>query len=68
VREGAAVLIADRDLTAERLAAQLRELCAGRGKLLAMAERARLVARPRAAEELAALCLEELGVEQREAA
>ena len=53
VREGAAVLIADRDLTAERLAAELQGLCAGRGKLLAMAERARLVARPRAAEELA---------------
>ena len=60
VREGAAVLIADRDLTAERLAATLRELCTGRGKLLAMAERARLVARPRAAEELAAACLETL--------
>jgi UDP-N-acetylglucosamine--N-acetylmuramyl-(pentapeptide) pyrophosphoryl-undecaprenol N-acetylglucosamine transferase len=60
VREGAAVLIADRDLTAERLAAELKELCAGRGKLLAMAERARLVARPRAAEELASVCLEQL--------
>ena len=60
VREGAAVLIADRDLTAERLAAELKELCAGRGKLLAMAERARLVAKPRAAEELAAVCLEQL--------
>ena len=66
VREGAAVLIADRDLTAERLTATLRELCAGRGKLLAMAERARLVARPRAAEELAAACLAQLA--QREAA
>jgi UDP-N-acetylglucosamine--N-acetylmuramyl-(pentapeptide) pyrophosphoryl-undecaprenol N-acetylglucosamine transferase len=60
VREGAAVLIADRDLTPERLAAELKELCAGRGKLLAMAERARLVAKPRAAEELAAACLEQL--------
>jgi UDP-N-acetylglucosamine--N-acetylmuramyl-(pentapeptide) pyrophosphoryl-undecaprenol N-acetylglucosamine transferase len=60
VREGAAVLIADRDLTAERLADTLRELCTGRGRLLAMAERARLVARPRAAEELAAACLEQL--------
>jgi UDP-N-acetylglucosamine--N-acetylmuramyl-(pentapeptide) pyrophosphoryl-undecaprenol N-acetylglucosamine transferase len=68
VREGAAVLIADRDLTAERLAATLQELCSGRGKLLAMAERARLVARPRAAEELAAICLEELVHGQREAA
>jgi len=60
VREGAAVLIADRDLTADRLARELRTLCDGRGKLLAMAERARLVARPRAAEELAAACLEQL--------
>jgi UDP-N-acetylglucosamine--N-acetylmuramyl-(pentapeptide) pyrophosphoryl-undecaprenol N-acetylglucosamine transferase len=68
VREGAAVLIADRDLTAERLAATLRELCAGRGKLLAMAERARLVARPRAAEELAAACLAQLAAPAREAA
>jgi len=59
VREGAAVLIADRDLTAERLAAELKVLCQ-RGKLLAMAERARLVAKPRAAEELAAACFEQL--------
>jgi UDP-N-acetylglucosamine--N-acetylmuramyl-(pentapeptide) pyrophosphoryl-undecaprenol N-acetylglucosamine transferase len=61
VREGAAVLIADRDLTADKLAATLRELCAGRGRLLAMAERARQVARPNAAEEMAAVCLEQLG-------
>ena len=66
VREGAAVLIADRDLTAERLADTLRELCSGRAKLLAMAERARLVARPRAAEELAAACIAQLA--QKEAA
>jgi len=57
VREHAAVLIADRDLTAERLAEELKELCAGRGKLLAMAERARQLAKPRATEELAASCL-----------
>jgi UDP-N-acetylglucosamine:LPS N-acetylglucosamine transferase len=60
VREGAAVLIADRDLTPEKLAGTLRELCAGRGKLLAMAERARLVARPQAAQELADICLAQL--------
>jgi UDP-N-acetylglucosamine--N-acetylmuramyl-(pentapeptide) pyrophosphoryl-undecaprenol N-acetylglucosamine transferase len=53
VREGAAVLIADRELTVERLTAELARLCAGRGKLLAMAERARLLARPHAAEALA---------------
>jgi UDP-N-acetylglucosamine--N-acetylmuramyl-(pentapeptide) pyrophosphoryl-undecaprenol N-acetylglucosamine transferase len=58
VREGAAVLISDRELTAERLAEELQRLCAGRGKLLAMAERARLLAKPRAADELAASCLE----------
>ena len=61
VREGAAVLIADRELTVERLADELRRLCAGRGKLLAMAERARLLARPRAAEELAQSCLKLAG-------
>jgi UDP-N-acetylglucosamine--N-acetylmuramyl-(pentapeptide) pyrophosphoryl-undecaprenol N-acetylglucosamine transferase len=58
VREGAAVLISDRELTAERLATELQRLCAGRGKLLAMAERARLLAKPRAAAELAASCLQ----------
>jgi len=58
VSEGAAVLIPDRDLTAERLADELQGLCAGRGKLLAMAERARLLAKPHAAEELAESCIE----------
>lgn len=56
VQEGAAVLIADRDVTAERLAEELQRLCAGRGKLLAMAERARMLAKPKAAEELAESC------------
>jgi UDP-N-acetylglucosamine--N-acetylmuramyl-(pentapeptide) pyrophosphoryl-undecaprenol N-acetylglucosamine transferase len=57
VRAGAALVIADRELTAERLAAELERLCAGRGKLLAMAERARQLATPRAAESLAESCL-----------
>jgi UDP-N-acetylglucosamine--N-acetylmuramyl-(pentapeptide) pyrophosphoryl-undecaprenol N-acetylglucosamine transferase len=57
VRAGAAVVIADRELTAERLAAELERLSGGRGKLLAMAERARQQAMPRAAEELADSCL-----------
>jgi UDP-N-acetylglucosamine:LPS N-acetylglucosamine transferase len=39
------------------LADELRQLCAGRGKLLAMAERARMLAKPHATEELAASCL-----------
>lgn len=60
VREGAAVLVADRELTPHRLAAELKVLCAGRGKLLAMAERARLLARPDAAEQLAAACYEQM--------
>jgi UDP-N-acetylglucosamine--N-acetylmuramyl-(pentapeptide) pyrophosphoryl-undecaprenol N-acetylglucosamine transferase len=57
VAEGAALLVPDRELTAERLADELARLCAGRGRLLAMAERARLLAKPRAAEELADACL-----------
>jgi UDP-N-acetylglucosamine--N-acetylmuramyl-(pentapeptide) pyrophosphoryl-undecaprenol N-acetylglucosamine transferase len=61
VREGAAVLIHDRELTADRLGDELQKLCGGRGKLLAMAERARLLAKPRAAEELAAACIELAG-------
>lgn len=60
VREGAALLIADRDLTPQRLAAELRVLCEGRGKLLAMAERARLLARPDAAEQLAEACYQQM--------
>jgi len=52
------VLIADRDLTAERLSDELQRLCAGRGTLLAMAERARQLAKPQAADELARSCLE----------
>ena len=60
VAEGAAVLIPERELSAERLAAELQTLCAGRGKLLAMAERARLLARPHAAEELAESCLKHI--------
>jgi UDP-N-acetylglucosamine--N-acetylmuramyl-(pentapeptide) pyrophosphoryl-undecaprenol N-acetylglucosamine transferase len=57
VSAGAALLIADRALTAEWLAGELKQLCAGRGRLLAMAERARLLAKPHATHELAASCL-----------
>ena len=38
------MMITERELTAERLAAELIALCAGRGRLLAMAERARALA------------------------
>jgi UDP-N-acetylglucosamine--N-acetylmuramyl-(pentapeptide) pyrophosphoryl-undecaprenol N-acetylglucosamine transferase len=57
VSAGAAVLIAERELTAERLAAELRRLCADRATLLAMAERARALARPQATEALADTCM-----------
>jgi len=76
VNAGAAVLLDERELTAERLAAEIEKLTAGpasdrgrvkpemhrepllpRERLLAMAERARSLALPRAAEELAAACL-----------
>ena len=59
--EGAAILISDRELTAERLATELNTLCAGRGRLIAMAERARLLAQPRATSELAAACVQFAG-------
>jgi UDP-N-acetylglucosamine--N-acetylmuramyl-(pentapeptide) pyrophosphoryl-undecaprenol N-acetylglucosamine transferase len=58
VDAGAAVVIAERELSAERLAAELLRLCPGRGRLLAMAERARALARPRAAHDLAEACAE----------
>jgi len=58
VDAGAAVLIADRELSAERLAAEVRRIAgAGRGPLTHMAERARALARPQAAAELAAVCI-----------
>jgi UDP-N-acetylglucosamine--N-acetylmuramyl-(pentapeptide) pyrophosphoryl-undecaprenol N-acetylglucosamine transferase len=59
--EGAALLISDRELTAERLATELNTLCAGRGRLIAMAERARLLAQPRATADLAAACVQFAG-------
>jgi UDP-N-acetylglucosamine--N-acetylmuramyl-(pentapeptide) pyrophosphoryl-undecaprenol N-acetylglucosamine transferase len=61
VRQGAAVLIPERELTAERLAAELERLCADRSRLIEMAERARALARPEAAEEFAARCVQLLG-------
>ncbi len=61
VNAGAAVLIADRDLTPERLAAELTRLCADRAGLLAMAERARALAQPRATQALTEACLAQAG-------
>jgi UDP-N-acetylglucosamine--N-acetylmuramyl-(pentapeptide) pyrophosphoryl-undecaprenol N-acetylglucosamine transferase len=61
VEEGAALLVAESDLTAENLARELKPLCQGRGRLLALAERARLLARPHATDELVAACLSYAG-------
>jgi len=56
VGEGAAIMIDERALSAEGLADQLVSLCSGRGRLIEMAERARALARPRAAQALADAC------------
>ena len=58
VGEGAAIMIDERLLSAEGLADQLVALCSGRGRLIAMAERARALAKPRAAQVLADACAE----------
>jgi UDP-N-acetylglucosamine--N-acetylmuramyl-(pentapeptide) pyrophosphoryl-undecaprenol N-acetylglucosamine transferase len=57
VDHGAAFLIADRDLTPQRLCVSLRQLCADRVPLLEMAIKARDLAQPRATEALAQACL-----------
>jgi UDP-N-acetylglucosamine--N-acetylmuramyl-(pentapeptide) pyrophosphoryl-undecaprenol N-acetylglucosamine transferase len=57
VDHGAALLIADRDLTPQRLAEALRKLCTDRVPLLEMAIRARELAQPRAAQDLAQACM-----------
>lgn len=58
VREGAALLIPQRQLDPAQLGDLLLELGQDRGRLLDMATAARRVARPDAAERVAALCLE----------
>ncbi|HET6725404.1 MAG TPA: undecaprenyldiphospho-muramoylpentapeptide beta-N-acetylglucosaminyltransferase [Gammaproteobacteria bacterium] len=55
---GAAVIMAQQTLTAEALAAMLRELCSDRPRLQCMAEAARTFARPNAARDLAQACLD----------
>jgi UDP-N-acetylglucosamine--N-acetylmuramyl-(pentapeptide) pyrophosphoryl-undecaprenol N-acetylglucosamine transferase len=57
VTAGAARLVADATLTPEVLVRELRDLGADRIRLLAMAEAARRVARPDAAEQLLDACL-----------
>jgi UDP-N-acetylglucosamine--N-acetylmuramyl-(pentapeptide) pyrophosphoryl-undecaprenol N-acetylglucosamine transferase len=57
VAQGAAILIPERELTAEKLAAELARLAADRKTLLTMAECARRMARPESTAELGAACL-----------
>lgn len=57
VRAGAALLVQERDLSPERLAALIVELGGDRPRLLAMAEAARASGARDAADELADLCL-----------
>jgi UDP-N-acetylglucosamine--N-acetylmuramyl-(pentapeptide) pyrophosphoryl-undecaprenol N-acetylglucosamine transferase len=57
VRAGAALLVQERDLSAERLAALIMELGGDRPRLLAMAEAARTSGARDAANALAELCL-----------
>lgn len=59
VEQGAARLIPQAELTAERLAAELHELLTDRSRLQVMGERARAVARPEAGRVVADICLAE---------
>jgi len=54
---GAGIIVQQRELDEARLASLLRELCAGRERLLAMACAARELARPGAADTVAKICL-----------
>ena len=58
-RDGAALICQQAELTAERLAALLKELLADPGRLLRMAEAARRLAKIDAAEQVAQACLEQ---------
>ena len=58
VDAGAARMIAEAELTAERLASVLGELLGDRDERAAMAANARRTGRPRAAEQVAGICLE----------
>jgi len=60
VQVGAAVLIADHELTTARLKIELTHLLASREKLFQMAETAHTQARPNAAETVARVCLGEI--------
>jgi UDP-N-acetylglucosamine--N-acetylmuramyl-(pentapeptide) pyrophosphoryl-undecaprenol N-acetylglucosamine transferase len=57
-RAGAAAVIAEKDFSAENLAGSLMELLQDRPRLIAMGEKARALARPNAAKDLAKLVLD----------
>jgi len=57
LERGAAVLIADKELTSERLERTVRECLTSDEKLAAMAANMRALARPRAADEIAGIAL-----------
>ena len=57
VDAGAAILIADAELTPERLAEEIGGLARDRARLLGMAQRARALARPTATADLAEACI-----------
>jgi UDP-N-acetylglucosamine--N-acetylmuramyl-(pentapeptide) pyrophosphoryl-undecaprenol N-acetylglucosamine transferase len=58
VAVGAAVVIQERDLDVQNLAQRLESLLGNRAQLLAMAEAARTLAKPAAADAIARACLE----------
>lgn len=58
VEAGAAELIQERDLDVQKFSARLSALLADRAHLLAMAQAARLLAKPDAAQTIAAACLQ----------
>jgi UDP-N-acetylglucosamine--N-acetylmuramyl-(pentapeptide) pyrophosphoryl-undecaprenol N-acetylglucosamine transferase len=61
VAGGAALCIADRELTADRATRELEGLCRDRARLLGMAQAARRLARPQATQDLLQRCLAAAG-------
>jgi len=57
VRNGAAILLPERDLTGEKLAGEVRALEADRERLRRMARQSGLLGRPEAAREIAEVCV-----------
>ncbi len=60
---GAAILMAQTELTKESLSALLDELCSDRNRLIEMSVKARNLSKPLATEEVAAICADHAGYE-----